>query len=137
MNTMENLIAAYLEKDRAANEGLKPLDGLFGFGKKPGDDACHEWFLDALAAETERMISGGIKGTDASSAASALLHAAADTGLTASAKWTLVAAEKTILPLIERMPAGDKQSLLAWYDRAVPKRRRLPVEKEIAAALKA
>ena len=41
---------SYFEKALAAEQNRKPTDGMFGIGKKPGDDPCHAEFAAELEA---------------------------------------------------------------------------------------
>ena len=47
-----------------------------------------------------------------------------------------MASQRHVLPLIARISAEDKKEMLAWYEKAYPKRRRMPLQKQILEKLK-
>ena len=118
----------HLEKTR------KPTDGLLGFGKKPGDDACHE-LMDRQAAALLEQLAQDPGTAEIPDVMRLVFTAGADASWPGYAHWALLAVQRHILPLIPRLAPAEAAELSRLYDGLCPKRERMPVQKQIAKAL--
>lgn len=135
MDRLQALLADYRADIDRLERSRKPTDGLLGFGKKPGDDACHDKMDERVRALAGEMTAD----PDADGIAPALrllLNAGTDETWPDHARWMLLAQQRHFLPLIPRLSAGERAELAALYDSLYPRRLRLPVQKQLAKALK-
>ncbi len=144
----------YLRQAVALSAKYSVGAGLLGFGAGAKDDPCHEAFYEKVGelagmlkpADAEATAEGSAEvGVKADGQASAdevaqaveqILFAEAPDGEDNGASWMLIAAHAHTLPLIPGLSAERALEMLARYDAAYPKGRRLPVQKKVAAALK-
>ncbi len=127
---LRGIYADYLAKvDRLLKES-KPADGLLGMGKAPQHDACHDWFDQQVAEAVQ-----GAQGREREVAA-LLLLGEQKYAAPSCASWMLVAVQRHALPLIPALSGKEAAELLAVYSKTHPFFSRLPMQKEIIAALK-
>ena len=138
---MEELYAAlqqaytdYRQELAEAERKQKPTDGLLGFGKKPGDDACHE-LMDRQAAALLEQLAQDPGAAEIPDVMRLVFAAGADASWPGYAHWALLAVQRHILPLIPRLAPAEAAELSRLYDGLCPKRERMPVQKQIAKAL--
>ena len=55
MERLQALLADYRADIDRLERSRKPTDGLLGFGKKPGDDACHDKMDERVRALADEM----------------------------------------------------------------------------------
>ena len=133
---VQALYQAYLEDAERVERERKPGEGLFGIGKKPSDDLCHERF----AAELESLL----KELEAQAADSARVRAVLQYIYRAplknrepiSAYWMLNAVHGLTLSLIGRLNAEDAAVLRTQYAADISQREMLPVQKQVFSKLK-
>lgn len=113
----------------------KPTDGLMGFGKRAGDDVCHERFADRLEAELNDVA----KASPSSEEAFAVMHVVfevppeyKDNSL---AYLMLLAVQGLTDGLIPFLSREDAQKLSSLYSDLYPKHSLLPVQKKISMHL--
>ncbi|MCR5088731.1 MAG: hypothetical protein K6C08_04365 [Oscillospiraceae bacterium] len=127
---------SYLEQALTAERNRKPGEGLFGIGKKPSDDPCHDQFV----ADLEAMLTEFGEAAPSSKESASVLHWIYEfprrNREPQSAYWVLLAVQKLTLPLIERLDSTDRTELLNYYKKAYPRWERLPVQDRILEALK-
>lgn len=133
---IQALYEDYLEKARAAERDRRPGEGLFGFGRRPADDPCHQAFLQALHRAAEAPAGE----EDARETAEALRWIC-DAPIRfredpPSIYWTLVAAHGAMSAAIPRLSPGDARELSAHYEASWPKARRMPVQMQVLKALR-
>lgn len=113
----------------------RPTEGLLGFGRKLGDEPCHEIMDRKIAALTETLLADD-GAEDADEAASLLLRAEADGAWPEAAKFALIAAQRHLIPLVSRLSRNGAAEMAAWFEKRYPVFRRLPVQKQLLKALK-
>ena len=129
------IIATYVEELEKAEKNRKPFGGLFGFGQGPGDYPCHETMdrqvaeLTAEAADTEESPE------ETAELVKTVLQAETSRKWPEAARLALLAIQRHTLPLIARMSPEDRGEISAWYADAYPRRRRLPVQRQIVKEL--
>ncbi|MCR5089506.1 MAG: hypothetical protein K6C08_08350 [Oscillospiraceae bacterium] len=126
----------YLEQALTAERNRKPGEGLFGFGKKPADDPCHDRFVADLEAMLTEFGETAPSSEETAGVLRRMYEAPRINREPQSAYWVLLAVQKLTLPLIERLDSEDTAKLLEYYRKAYPRRERLPVQDQILAALK-
>ncbi|NCB73270.1 MAG: hypothetical protein EOM51_00785 [Clostridia bacterium] len=113
----------------------KPTDGLLGFGKKAGDDPCHDRFASRLEQELNALATE----TPSSETVSAVLHfvfnAPNEHKELKLAFWMLQAVSGLTEKLIVFLSPQDAADLLESFSELYPKRIRLPVQQKIAKLL--
>ena len=132
--TVETLYEEYLKAALQAEASRRPMDGIFGFGKKPADDPCHTAFLDRLTELCACAADAAPE--EARRALSVIIEAPEKHRTPVSVYWTLIAAHGPGAALAGNLLPEDAAALLAAYEKAYPKRTRLPVQKKMADALK-
>lgn len=132
-NTVREMIANYLKKFESVQAKAGPLGGLFGFGNNPKNDSCHTDFFESLDSYIASLTD--ISPEDAKAVVMTVMEAALDKTQCDCCHWTFVAAEKCVIRLTDRLSAEDKEQLFLWYGKQVPRRMRMPIEKELMQAL--
>ena len=136
MKQLIGLYEAYIEQVRAAEKRLKPADGLFGMGERLANAPCHDAFWEALRA----FLEGTDVKSDPGQAYQALdfIYRApfAYPDVHPSVYWMLLAVQGLTQPVIACLRPEDAQALYLWYQKAYPRRERLPVQNQVLAALK-
>ena len=132
---LQSLLTAYRADIDALEKTRRPTDGFLGFGKKPGDDACHEK-LDQQAAALAADLAADPGSMETADMLRLLFAAGADESWPNYAHWWLLALQRHFLPLIPRLSQEERKALAADYDRLCPRRQRLPLQKQMAKALK-
>ena len=127
---LRSLYTEYLDKvDRLLKES-KPADGLLGMGKAPQHDACHDWFDQQVAEAVQ-----GAQGQEREVVAQ-LLFGEQEYAAPSCASWMLVAVQRHALPLIPALSGKEAAELMSAYGELYSFFSRLPMQKEILAALK-
>ena len=129
------MMAEYDEAVTEVQKNRKMFDGVFGMGNHPGNAPCH----DTLDRKIETLCREAADAPDAGQIRE-LLEAvyAAPLGWNGPeyARLMLVAIQRHTLPLIPLLRVEDRAELSAWYQKAWPRRKRLPVQEEVLKALK-
>ena len=113
----------------------KPTDGLLGFGKKPGDDACHQ-ILDQQVGALLAQLAEDVGSAEADQVINRIFDLGVDESWPSYAHWALIALQRHTLPLIPRLSAQEAADLSAAFDRLYPRRMRMPIQVQIAKAFK-
>lgn len=128
------LMENYVEELEKADRNRKPGSGLFGFGRGPGDDPCHEEMdrqVGELAAEAAEA-----SPEETAELVRAILRAEGSLPWRESARLAVLAAQRHTLGLISRMEAENRRETADWYEKTYPKRVRLPIQKQIIRELR-
>ena len=132
---VQGIIGQYIEAFDRAEKNRKPGSGLFGFGQGPGDYPCHDE-MDRQVAELAGEAAADETGAEeAAELVRAILQAEKSRVWPEAARLAVLAAQRHTLVLIPRMRKEDRQTLLAWYGEAYPRRKRLPVQNRILKEL--
>ena len=130
------LYGRYTEQATALEQNRKIGEGLLGFGKKPADDPCHMRFAEELAALLRSFAAEEPDSFAAAQVSEYVFRAQSEFRQILSIYWMLSAVHGATEPLIGYLSEEDAQRLLALYDREVPRRERLPVQKQVYKLLK-
>lgn len=135
MKQLIGLYEAYFEQVRAAEKRLKPADGLFGMGERLANAPCHDAFMEALRA----FLEGKEVKEDPGRICQVLdyIYRApfAYPDVHPSVYWMLLAVHGLTQPVIACLRPEDAQALHLWYQKAYPRRERLPVQNQVLNAL--
>ena len=133
---IRSLYQEYLDGAERAEREHRPGDGLFGLGKKPSDDPCHERFSNALETALRDFAARGPDSPQIREVLSHIYRAPVEHRKPMSAYWMLNAVHGFTLDLIGRLNADDAAALFASYAKSFSRRERLPVQQQVYAALK-
>lgn len=122
--------AAYEQAAKAARQEAAPLDGAFGIGDDPKKDPCHKQFYKDI----EEMSQSFPKEEAAQIVRWMLEYPARHRG--GDTYWFTYAAQKFTLPLVPVLDAEEARTLLTLLKYNYPQQDWLPVQKEVAAALR-
>ena len=136
MKQLIGLYEAYFEQVRAAEKRLKPADGLFGMGERLANAPCHDAFWKALRAFLEGMDVKEAPGQVGQALDFIYRAPFAYPDVHPSVYWMLLAVQGLTQPLITCLRPEDAQPLYRWYQKAYPRRERLPVQNQVLEALK-
>jgi hypothetical protein len=136
IEVLKNHCDRYLADAREAREKAGLCDGLFGMGKDPRKDPCHERFYRTVESWTAEFLKQEPAAQQQAAAAAWILKAADEHRDETDVYWYLYAAQVHALPIIAKLEQGSAKELLQWYDRAYPARERMPVQDQVYRALK-
>lgn len=134
-NDIFDIYARYIEKARKLELERKPGDGLFGVGKKPSDDSCHDEFAETLEKALDDLASSNPSADEVSCVLSFIYKAPSEHRELLSVYWMLNAVHGLTLGLIPRLTPDDAKDLKQRYNDDFPKWERLPVQKQVFSAL--
>ena len=130
------LLTAYQEDLDTLAKNRRPGDGVFGFGRAPGDDPCHERFDTRIAELAARWAQPGADRDEVAELAHLMLRCDRELTLPVYAQGMLVAIQRHTLGLISRLTPDEAREIRIGYEKHYPFYRRVPVQKEILRALK-
>ncbi len=133
---LKNQYELYLAEALEARRKAGICDGLFGMGKDPRKDACHERFYHAIENWTAEFLNQETTAQQKAEAAAWILKAADRHRGEMDVYWYLYAAHLHAIPIIEKLETEPAKELLQWYDQAYPARERMPVQDQVYRALK-
>lgn len=132
---LEALYNNYIDTVRELERNRKFGDGLFGIKPGPKDDPCH----DRFAADVKRLLQDFRDTSPGSEECAALLRYIFTVPEAwrepACAYWMLIAVQGFGMDLIARLDPADAKALADSYDKAYPRRDRLPVQKQLLKRL--
>lgn len=114
----------------------KPTDGLLGFGKKAGDDPCHDRFASRLEQEFNALASAAPSSETVSAVLLFVFNAPNEHRDLRLAFWMLQAVSGLTEKLVVFLSPQDAAALELRFSELYPKRIRLPVQQKIAKLLK-
>ena len=135
IESLQTLYDGYLEKAIQVEQNRKPGEGIFGIGKKPSDDPCHERFLEELKKWLEAFERSEPESPMIREALSLIYQAPKKFPEPKSSYWMLIAAQGLTKELIPRLNAPDAEALATEFSAAYKRWERLPIQKEILDAL--
>ena len=133
---VRGIYADYLADVEKLIAARKPTDGLMGFGKRAGDDICHERFADRLEAELNNIAKASPTSGEAYAVMSVVFKAPSEFRNDSLTYWMLVAVQGLTDGLIPFLTEQDAQKLSELLYDLYPKHSFLPVQKKIAAHLR-
>lgn len=126
---------SYLEKAFAAEENRKPTDGMFGIGKKPGDDPCHAEFAAELETALKHCREEAPDSAEVRELLDYMYQQPKSHEEPKSIYWMLIAVHGLTAILIPLLGQPDAAELKKSYTAAYKRRERLPVQQQILRAL--
>ena len=114
-------------------ETLKPksaFGGMFGFGGGTRDDPCHFEFYETFKTAIENDCE------DDPYEICKLLITAERKGAPDKARFMLTALQRLAIPLVDRLTTEQKSEFIEYFDENIPRRMRLPIQKDLYKALK-
>ena len=135
-NTMiRKMYDDYFEKALAAERNRKPTDGMFGIGKKPGDDPCHTEFAAELEAALNEYAAEKPASADVRALLAFMYSVPKSHEEPKSVYWMLLAVQGLTLPLIPLLSPEDVAVLKKGYAAQYRRWERLPVQQQVLKAL--
>ncbi len=128
------LLACMERYDQAVREvaaKLRPGDGLLGFGRDPKREPCHMEFYEAVGAAVAEMVQGDLPASQAAEAVRFLLTLSREEGYHSLTQPMREAVQGHARALVPRLEPEAARELAAWYGRAYPRYRRLPVQSQL------
>ncbi len=132
----QGIIEQYIEALAEADKHRKLGSGIFGIGPGPGDDPCHVVMDEQVAALTSEMAKNEADPAVIGELVKAVLEAEKSREWPEAARWAVLATQRHTIPLIAGMNQSDREDILAWFEKAYPRRLRMPIQKQIINALK-
>ena len=127
-------VARYEEAVSRMVARLRPGDGILGMGRDPRRDPCHMEFYEAVGQAVTQSLQAGLEAGGADRAVRFLLSMSQGDRHTL-ARPMMEAAQGHALPLIPLLEKSQAAELVRWYAGQYPKRRRLPIQDKVLAAL--
>lgn len=135
MQQLTALYESYLDEALKVELARKPGEGIFGIGKKPSDDPCHDRFTENLKKLLEDFRAGGPESGEVLEALRYIYRAPKEHPEPKTAYWLLIAVQSLTLGLIPRLSESDARSLVGEFGGLYKRWERLPVQKQILDAL--
>ena len=129
------ILAIYNEEVNKVQKERKFFDGVLGMGNHPGYAACHENMDRAVEELCQRAMEEN-DSEEKAKLSEAVLQAESRWEGPGYARLMLAAIQRHVRPLIFCLDRADRNRLAVWYEKQYPKRKRLPIQDEIAAELK-
>ena len=138
MNESVAEIRACLERYERAMErvadGLRPGDGLLGFGNDPKRSPYHMEFYNQVGEAAARLARGEWPAEEAEETVEFLLTMGEKYGCRLTQPM-MEAVQGHVLPLVPLLTSVQAERLSRSYGLRYPRRRRLPVQKKVFQAL--
>ena len=137
----ERVIPLYIEVDdgirlgRALKREQKPGQGIFGFGKKPSDDICHDRFATDLDTWLGAYYETNPDSKSVREVLTMVYHAPKEHPEPRSAFWMLIAVQGLTKKLIPLLSPADAAALATDYAETYARRERLPAQKQLLDAM--
>ena len=135
LEELRSICTEYEEAVREIEKNKRMFDGILGLGNHPGNDPCHEKLdrritaLCALAAEEGDA-------AEREALAEAVFRLAESWKGPEYGRLMLLAQHRHTLALIPGLSREGRERLADWYGKTYPRRKRLPVQDQVFAALK-
>jgi len=132
----KQILAKYREDVGKLQQKKRFLDGMFGLGNHPGNDACHDALDQAAEALCGRAAAEGDPAS-VSALTKEILQAQASWDGPEYAALMLAAVQRHTMNLIPGLSREDRAEIREWYEKHYPRRKRLPVQEQLLKSLKA
>ena len=130
LERFSGILERYTEAFNEAEKKRKPGSGLFGFGQRPGDYPCHEE-MDRQVAELTAEAAEEAGTAETAALVKAILAAEQERKWPEAARLAVLAQQRHVMPLIPKLSAADREAIRTWYEEAYPRRKRLPIQKQL------
>lgn len=136
LTQLKTLYTDYAAAVAEVRKKARLFDGLFGLGKDPRNDPCHDAFFQAVGKWVEDFLAAGPEQAQLMEAALCILETPkAYDGQ--ECYWFMFAAHGHLKPMVG-MLSGENCAILASRMEALySKRDRMPLQKELLKTLKA
>lgn len=130
LQELKDLYEQYKKEYAAVRKKASFFDGLFGMGNDPKKDPCHMRFYENAESWVKAFAAGDPSEEEAYAVTQLLLTAAQDHRKQPE-EWIMVAAQRLSLELIDLLSPDHCAQLESWYNKAYPRRIRLPIQNDI------
>ena len=130
------ICATYIATAEKLEKEKKPTDGLFGMGKKPADDPCHDRFADDMEKALKEFLTQSPSSAEVYEVLSYLYRLPGEHKDPLSIYWMLCAVHSLTLPLTDLLSPDDAQKLCTQYSSDFRRFERLPAQEQVYKALK-
>lgn len=130
LDEIKSICSDYLVTAEKVYKEARPLAGIFGIGNGPKNDPCHLKFYQDLEAKAKELADSDVPEEEKYEATCYILHLD-ETDCNETMRFMLTAAQGVTKDLIPVLSREHKDELAAWFNKAVPKRMRLPVQNDI------
>ena len=135
MQQLTALYESYLDEARKVELSRKPGEGIFGIGKRPSDDPCHDRFTENLKKLLEDFRAGGPESGEVRDVLRYIYRAPKEHPEPKTAYWLLIAVQSLTKELISLLNGEDAAALAKEYTGIYKRWERLPIQKQILDAL--
>lgn len=133
---LNQLLREYDGEIRSLQKNRRFFDGLFGMGGSAANAPCHDRLDRAVEELCGRAAEETAEAPERAELVREILQAQGRWQGPEYARLMLAALQRHTLGLIPLLEAGNRATLLAWYEKEYPRRKRLPVQDQILKALK-
>ena len=135
IDSLQALYDGYLKDAIQVEKNRKPGEGIFGIGKRPSDDPCHDRFAADLKEWLEAFGEEKPESAEIREVLSLIYRAPKKYSDPKSSFWMLIAVQSLTLGLIPRLSESDARALVGEFAGLYKRWERLPVQKQILDAL--
>lgn len=135
MPRVEALYQAYIRTAEELEKNRPVGAGLFGLTPGPEDDPCHDRFAAELDALLQEVCAAAPSSAEAAGILRFLFRAPDARRQPKSLYWMLVAVQGLGSGLVDHLEPEDASGLSKEYADLVPRRERLPVQKQLLKKL--
>ena len=136
LQELEQLYSDALEKIKLAAADRRFGEGILGIGRKMSDEPCHMELLNGVKKRMEEMGQAATSQEAREAIRYVCERPECYQSVEASIYWTMLCAHGQTVAAIPRLNAQDAVELYNWYQKAYPKRTRLPIQNNVVKALK-
>ena len=136
LDDIKAVCQSYITEAERLESERKIGDGLFGIGRKPADDPCHDKFADDMEKVFSELADEKPGSDLARDILSYIYHLPKEHEKPVSIYWMLNAIHGLTLPVIEFLSPGDAGILASRYASDFRRWDRLPAQEQVYKALK-
>ena len=136
MQKLSTLYENYLDEALKVELARKPGEGIFGIGKKPSDDPCHDRFTENLKKLLEDFRAAAPESGEVRDVLRYLYRAPKEHPEPKTAYWLLIAVQSLTKELIPLLSVEDAAVLAKEYTGLYKRWELLPIQKQILDTLK-
>ena len=136
LTTLQNLYTDYAATALEVRKKARFFDGVFGLGKDPRNDICHETFYNAVGKWVEEFLASQPEQETLMAAATYILETP-KAYFGQECYWFMFAAHGHLKPMIGLLNKENCAELGRRMDATYHKRDRMPLQKELLKLLAA
>jgi hypothetical protein len=133
LEQVKTLYDDYLRRSAELQRSRNPWREMFGMHGGAKDDPSHIQFIEAVCQTLSQPEKTAAE--ERAALVWLLFRAPEEHSGDRLAYWSLLAAQRAALGLIPLLSREEAAELSAWFTRTYPRGQRLPVQKELCAAL--